>query len=58
MRYEYPGVEERKQMNILRTIYQPVEKVTAGVTGMWAGRKRVGNGKLPWFRKSSKPRRV
>jgi len=29
MRYEYPGVEERKQMNILRTMYQVVEKVTA-----------------------------
>jgi hypothetical protein len=28
MRYEYPGVEERKQMNILRTISQAVEKET------------------------------
>jgi hypothetical protein len=28
MRYEYPGVEERKQMNILRTMSQAVEKET------------------------------
>ncbi len=38
MRYEWPGVEERKRVNIVRTMLQVVEKVMARVTRWWAGR--------------------
>jgi hypothetical protein len=35
MRYERPGVEERKRVIIVRTIIQPVEKQFKEFKGLW-----------------------